>query len=274
MRARGILGGVVFVGLVAALLVWVLAEPPIDAVDAVADRPGVGSASPPSRRAAPRASSTGTSPGARALDFSSDQFPPADEHVNADHFFIKAPKGKRPRLPDAATVKQFLLQAGAEHFEMSDQDDLFVLSSRSDAQGNHFYKYQQQYQGLEVFNRQLVIQTAADHTLTMMSGQFHNHLDLDIDPELSSGEAVQAGLRELPEKPLNEPTVARQIELSIYVDQPEPALVYVAHIEYSTPGDPSLPPQIGAARIGFHKEKMLVNAHTGELVSVIPTIYH
>ncbi len=200
--------------------------------------------------------------------FIAQQFPAQQGHSNEETFFLAA--GQEPiHLADQKEVKSFILTAGVDYFDLASYDDLQELTSKQDALGNHYYKFQQLYKGLEVFNRQLVVQTSPDQQFVMLSGQFHGGLDLASEAGLKGADALEIALSQLPESPLASPEIISPPQLLIHVGTGEAVLAYVAAVAYEVEPNLELPPllaqEVGAGR----DEKIFIDAHTGRLLELI-----
>ncbi len=164
----------------------------------------------------------------------------------------------------------YILEAGADHFNISADDGLTLLTNKQDKFQNNFYKFQQTYHNLPVFNRQIIVQTTGDHLLTMTSGNFHAEIDLNTVPVMTSKDALKVGIDALSAISLTEPHPLSSPELTIHITDNQPVLTYTTTAEYTTEPDETLPPQLSAARSGLRREKIFINANTGEIVNRIP----
>ncbi len=193
----------------------------------------------------------------------------AEPHNNKDHFFIKNSKTDRSiYLDDVDNVLEFITQSGAEHFSLKKDDQFQVLSNKIDQKGNVFYKFQQHYRNVEVFNRQIVVQTRSNGSLSLISGHFHNRIEIETAPELSAERALALAIESLPEESI----LSGAPKLVVYIHQGDAVLAYQDVVQYSNIEDLNLPQQLPISRSGFHKEKIFVDAHTGALLNLIPIV--
>ena len=64
-------------------------------------------------------------------------------HENGQGTVFETPPDARIKITNENDAKRLITEGGAEHFNLSENDDVTIVSSKSDQMGNNFYKYQQ-----------------------------------------------------------------------------------------------------------------------------------
>ena len=200
-------------------------------------------------------------------------FPGQSQEPATGPIFLKA--GEEPvLLSNISQAQDFILQAGQDFFSFSPEVELLEIAAKQDRRGNHFFKFQQGYKGLNVFNRQLVVQTNSNHELVMISGQLHGDIDIAVHPQLAETEALHQAFNQLNSLPLQEPELAGKPELLIHIVDEQPVLAFLAEVTYQTEkAEAKLPPQLVPQAQGYRHEHLLVDANTGELLAQIAIPY-
>lgn len=99
-------------------------------------------------------------------------------------------------------------------------NDEFSFYQKNEYDGNTFYRFQQNYKGLEVFGKNIIV-VAENNKTSALSNDYEPGIDIDIEPELTAEDAinvVSAGVED-----------AQNVEsegLCIYANDTDPTLVY------------------------------------------------
>jgi bacillolysin len=164
-------------------------------------------------------------------------------------------------VSDANQAKDLILKNGAKHLNVNLNDDLNLFTSKRDKHGNVYYKFKQTYKGLNVYGNEMIVQTDRSNMVNLVYGQFHDNIDLDINPAMNGNEALKKGIGSWDNQPLSDVRVHEDTVLSIYVNDDAPTLVYTAVVEFND-------------KTGYHFEELFVDANTGEVVNSVTRMYN
>lgn len=114
---------------------------------------------------------------------------------------------------------------------------------------NTFYRFYQQYEGIQVYGRSVVVGADSEGSVLSVTGNYRAVDGLDVTPRMSREDAVRGALEE------TDGAAVASSSLNIYVqDDGSSALVWLFEINGST------------------YERVIVDANTGEVVRRIPLI--
>lgn len=171
-------------------------------------------------------------------------------------FMLRPQPGNDVRADDANVAKNVVLKSAARVLAVGAHDDLVLATSKIDALGNTYFKFQQTYQGLPVHGREVVVQTNADNYVASVSGEFESQIQLpDTQPSLTSDAAFQQAFSTLPTTLTTAPNYLEKPDLRVHVRDGKSALAWRSVVEYSTAGE------------GHRIDEIFVDANQGELLA-------
>lgn len=182
-----------------------------------------------------------------------------NDSTGVPDFLIGALPTTQPTLaltdPGGAAIEA--LSDYADAFAVKDAATEFEIRLvESDKLGQTHVRLDQQYAGIRVWARDMVVHFDVDGSLQGFSGEYVPGLDVDSAPTLAQDAAVAAVLRDLTGE---DPTVDSPAELLIYVDDAnEGVLTWYVPISFGN-----------GERLGY-----FVDAHTGAVTHVTPLALH
>lgn len=192
---------------------------------------------------------------------SARDFFPADKAKRGEQIYLTG-NNQPIKAVTAEDARVLLLSDGSHYLGASSNDDLNMISAKRDEMDNVIYKYQQTYQSIPVFGRQLVVQISPQDEINLVAGQFEPNIDLTTRPQLSAEQALSTAYVHMDELPLDTPAQLEQPVLMVYTDDTTPpVLAWQVRIEYQT------------QQSGYHREQLFVDANTGKTINRI-TMMH
>ncbi|CAK0769485.1 hypothetical protein CCP4SC76_5180031 [Gammaproteobacteria bacterium] len=165
-------------------------------------------------------------------------------------------------LNDGEQARDFILNNGRQSLGLTGYDSLASTSSKTDDMGNHYYKYQQTYQDIPVFGREVVVNTGKDSRLLAVLGEIEPNIQLDIKPALKKSEVLSAARGLIGETLTQEPVMIQEPALVIYAgNELPPVLAYHTIVEFTS------------VESGYQKDEVFVDAKNGSLVARVPTLH-
>lgn len=154
--------------------------------------------------------------------------------------------------------RAYLESCGSLFGVQNQQDELTTIRELTTEDGRSVLRFQQTYQGVEVFAGQLVIQLTPNNNVLMINGEVGANLTLGTTPGLSANSAVRAAINEV----LN---VYEVVEDGLQVSEPE-LLIYIPEL-IGANGDPVLVWKLNVSQDLFPPVDQLVfvNAQDGSI---------
>ena len=170
---------------------------------------------------------------------------------------------------DASEVKQRLReQLSKSDLLRPETDEFLLINSKRDKLGNIYYRFQQQYEGLPVHGKTLVVQTDRKVQLRFIGGLFQPSIILDVAPNYDGPEAFSLAYKEQTLL-----TLHSEPELNVFTDLENPILVYKAIVEYVETEETGEYPALGTAFVDANKgEVVKFNTHLYPLSREIYTM--
>ena len=176
-------------------------------------------------------------------------------HENGEGTFFLPPPDARIEIKNEQDAKRLITEGGAEHFNLGENDDVAIMSSKRDQLGNTFYKYKQTYKGIPVDGRELVVEANDENTSSMLAGFFESNINVETTPSLDGQRANSMALE------VDSLIVHQQPELQIHVTTGQPTLVYRSIVQYNS------------EETGLHLDEIFVDANDGTVISTINLIH-
>ena len=176
-------------------------------------------------------------------------------HENGQGTVFETPPDARIKITSENDAKRLITEGGAEHFNLSDDDDVTIVSSKRDQMGNAYYKYQQTYKGIPVDGRDLIVAADQENYSSMVAGFFESNINIDTNPELEGNQALEQAYD------IDNMITHEKPELEIHVAYGEPQLVYRSVIQYNS------------NETGLHLDEVFINANDGNVVSTVNRIH-
>lgn len=181
-------------------------------------------------------------------------------HTGGDQVFLKPADSANIRIADASAAKALITTQGRDYFQLGSQDDVELKTTKRDALGNDFHKFQQTYAGLPVAGRELVVQAGPDKQLEVVAGQFQSGIAVNTTPSLTGARALDVAITSL--QPTETPNVIDYPKLAVYVDDStNPTLTYRAVVEFT------------GKKLGYHVDELYIDANTGSVVRAVPRLH-
>jgi len=202
----------------------------------------------------------GRSPGAHEARDRRNPFDGLEPHSGGAQVFLKADAATDIRITDAAAARTLIVSQGRDFFQLGRQDDVALKTSKQDALGNEFHKFQQTFAGLPVAGRELVVQAGPDKQLQVVAGQFETGIEVDTTPSLTGARALDTAIAGL--QPIEPPNVIDPPKLAVYVDDDvSPTLTYRTVVEFT------------GKQLGYRVDELYINANNGRVVRALPRLY-
>ncbi|MCW8929169.1 MAG: M4 family metallopeptidase [Gammaproteobacteria bacterium] len=193
-------------------------------------------------------------------------FPQEEPLQPGDSFYVRADKlQKKISIKNAHQAKELISNAGKTFFSWQEADDIQLETSRRDGLGNFFYKFDQTYQGLPVYGKQVILQTQLDkghsnNNLVMVSGQFETQIKLSTQPGIDATTAVSTSMKQLTGSDQPDYKLLSEAQLIIFTDEKHsPVLTYEVTASYEN------------AKGSPQRNKLFIDANSGELINSITT---
>lgn len=191
---------------------------------------------------------------------SANLFQGLDHHSGGDQVFLKPADSANIRIADAAAAKALITTQGRDYFQLGSQDDVALKTSKRDALGNDFHKFQQIYAGLPVAGRELVVQAGPSQQLEVVAGQFQSGIKVNTTPSLTGARALDVAISSL--EPIATPNVIDHPKLAVYVDDSiQPTLTYRTVVEFT------------GKQLGYRVDELYIDANTGNVVRTLPRLH-
>ena len=114
--------------------------------------------------------------------------------------------------------------------------DTLILFKTNENKGRQYFRYQQWYKGVKVKGGEYVVTVLPDGKVKTALGSFYKNINIETNPQISFGEALQAALKNPPKgKKLKDLTLSS--EIIIYTKENINYLAYELHVAGEREGD-------------------------------------
>jgi len=151
--------------------------------------------------------------------------------------------------------------------------DMYIASHRTEeafvfdeakygTNGSTYYKFQQTYEGLEVYGAEVAVQVSSGHKLESIIGKYSTSISISTKPSIAANDALDKTLNAVSNNDPSVQKVYQAPELMVYMDYDDVAhLAYESVVKYEdTTGD-------------THIDKFFSDAHTGDVIDSIDRIH-
>ena len=157
-------------------------------------------------------------------------------YQNGKQMMIKQQTTVEPIVArDAEQVKQLLKSGGQAYFDFRAEDDIKTTEATIDDLQNVYYSYQQTYNGIPVEGRVIVVQTDANDSVSLITGQFESRLTANLDQLQDPTQATNNVIASLADTSVFAPIIHEKPELRIFIDEAsnQSIAAYRSVIEYN-----------------------------------------
>ncbi|ABC27721.1 Zinc metalloprotease (elastase) [Hahella chejuensis KCTC 2396] len=177
-------------------------------------------------------------------------------------FHLKPAGGQSLVASDANMAKQAVMMGGKQLLNISENDDLELKTSKRDDEGNVYYKFTQEYNGVPVHGRETVVQASSKDEISLVAGEFEPGIQLDVNPGLNGQVAFNKAVDSMRDTLRGEPRFREDPSLQIYVSEADgPVLTWRSVVEYITTDE------------GYRVDEIFVDANSGKIVDKLPRFY-
>ncbi|MCW8930815.1 MAG: M4 family metallopeptidase [Gammaproteobacteria bacterium] len=189
-------------------------------------------------------------------------FAEQNKRSNDNQLFVTNKKGSGVLIGDVRDAKKLVLESASEYLNLTEQDDLQLINATRDKQGAVSYKFEQSYNGIEVFDRQVIVESRSNNELSLVMGQLQPKLSVNTTPDLLAKEALDNALNGMENAPASSPDILKSPKLLIYIDDQQIAhLTYSSVIKYQTSNNE------------LKIERVFVDAHSGKMIAKISRLH-